>query len=97
MFNLGYLPGSDKAVRTKPASTTRALQTAVDSIGPSGGVSIVVYRGHEGAVDEAAAVERWLAGLESRRDADRTFEIEVLGRDGYPDHRPYVALVRRMS
>ena len=89
MFNLGYLPGGDKTVVTEPGSTVAALHAALDAIQPGGAVSIVVYRGHEGASEEAASVEETLSGSQ----ADR-FTVERLGFGGYPEHRPYVVLIR---
>lgn len=65
MFNLGYLPGSDKRVTTQPDTTRTALNTALEWLHPDGLISILVYRGHAGGMAEAEAVADWLAGLEA--------------------------------
>jgi hypothetical protein len=92
MFNLGYLPGGDKTVTTDPDSTVLALGRSAEVLRPGGIVSIVVYRGHPGAVDEAEAVEEWLDGLDPNQ-----FSVFRLGRDGVPPHRPYIAFVKSSS
>jgi len=61
MFNLGWLPGGDHGIVTRPATTTAALAAAAARLGPGGRLSIVVYRGHAGGPAEAAAVSAWLA------------------------------------
>ena len=47
MFNLGWLPGSDKTVTTKRESTRKAIDTAVRLIDKDGILLIAVYPGHE--------------------------------------------------
>ncbi|WP_307472185.1 class I SAM-dependent methyltransferase [Paenibacillus harenae] len=64
MFNLGYLPGGDDlAVITEPASTIQALDAALSLLRPGGIVTCVLYPGHPGGAEEAAAVENWAAQL----------------------------------
>lgn len=60
LFNLGYLPGQDKSVLTKHASTLAALEASGRLLMPGGALSVICYPGHaEGAV-EAGRVESWL-------------------------------------
>lgn len=47
-FNLGYLPGSDKTVTTKPETTILALEAAERILIRDGLISMVVYVGHSG-------------------------------------------------
>lgn len=64
MFNLGYLPGSsDLTIITEPASTIAALDAAITLLRPGGIVTCVLYPGHPGGEEEAAAVETWAAQL----------------------------------
>ncbi|MEW4531417.1 FAD-dependent oxidoreductase [Maioricimonas sp. JC845] len=60
MFNLGYLPGGDHTIVTRTGSTLRALQAALAMLRPGGVMTVMVYRGHPGGAEEAAAVERLL-------------------------------------
>ena len=55
VYNLGYLPGSDKTIKTLPETTLKSLQCALDLIAPGGAISITCYPGHlEGALEETA-------------------------------------------
>jgi predicted methyltransferase len=55
MFNLGYLPGSDKSVVTKPETTISAIQQLLEIMIPEGIIILVIYHGHaEGAIERDA-------------------------------------------
>lgn len=69
MFNLGYLPGGDKRVVTRAASTSRAILAALGLLSRSGIVSVVVYPGHPGGREEADAVLRLCRSLAGTRFA----------------------------
>lgn len=47
-FNLGYLPGGDKEIKTRSETTLMALEAAKRILIPGGLISIVVYVGHPG-------------------------------------------------
>lgn len=63
MFNLGYLPGGDKTLITRRETTLAALDQALPLLRPGGLISLMVYRGHPGAQDEADAISQWALGL----------------------------------
>ncbi|MDR3043393.1 MAG: class I SAM-dependent methyltransferase [Desulfovibrio sp.] len=67
MFNLGFLPGSDRSVTTRPETTLTALEALLPLMVPGGVVSLHVYAGHPGGADEAAALDRRLASLDWNR------------------------------
>lgn len=67
MFNLGYLPGGDASLTTSPQTTLPALDAAVRLLRPGGVVTAVLYPGHAGGAEEAAAVEDWAADLPQAR------------------------------
>lgn len=53
VFNLGYLPGSDKTLTTTANTTWQGIQAAQSILMPGGAISITCYPGHpEGAVEE---------------------------------------------
>lgn len=56
MFNLGYLPGSDHSLITKPTSTLSALAAACRLIRNGGVITICAYVGHLGGREEAENV-----------------------------------------
>ncbi len=64
MFNLGYLPGSDRSVMTMPGTTGDGLKAALKILSPGGRVSVLVYTGHPGSVVEARVVGEILAPLD---------------------------------
>lgn len=74
MFNLGYLPGSDKRITTGAKTTLPALDAAWGQLRPGGVLSVLAYRGHPGGQEEALAVERWLSAAAADDLAQETFE-----------------------
>lgn len=57
IFNLGYLPGSDKQVVTTPTSTRQALDACLEILAPGGLLLMLIYRGHIGGHDEEAMIQ----------------------------------------
>ena len=55
MFNLGYLPRSDKSVITNAHTTLQVLDASLKALAEKGAISIVAYRGHAGGFDEYQA------------------------------------------
>lgn len=52
IFNLGYLPGGDKNIVTKPDTTIAAINQLIELLAPEGIIILVIYHGHpEGAVE----------------------------------------------
>ena len=60
LFNLGYLPGSDKLIITTAKNTLLALNHSQRLLKENGALFVTAYRQHEGGQDEAYAVERWM-------------------------------------
>jgi hypothetical protein len=60
IFNLGYLPGSDKSIQTQPQSTQRALDVAQQLLHLKGMLLVTAYRGHPGGQEEADCVDQWM-------------------------------------
>ncbi len=67
MFNLGYLPGSDKTLITRTPTTLTAVAQALDELRSGGLMTVVVYPGHAGGAEEARAMDDWAARLDPRR------------------------------
>lgn len=59
VFNLGYLPGSNKMLTTCSRATLSALNGALSQLMPGGVITVVAYRGHSGGAEEARAVLDW--------------------------------------
>lgn len=62
-FNLGYLPGGDHGITTRSASTIPALHDSLSLLHPKGALSVMAYRGHPGAAEEAEAVGQFFNDL----------------------------------
>ncbi|WP_269537678.1 class I SAM-dependent methyltransferase [Cerasicoccus fimbriatus] len=77
VFNLGYLPGSDKSVNTSADSTHAALHVCKKLLAPGGLISILIYRGHDGGHDEESMIIQWV-------EANADFFAKVEWNDG--DH-----------
>lgn len=64
MFNLGYLPYSeDLSVITKPDSTIEAIDKLLGMLKKGGIITISVYDGHEGGVEERDALLTYVKSL----------------------------------
>lgn len=73
MFNLGYLPGSDKTVITQCSATVTAVEQGLELLAAGGLMTIAVYPGHDGGAEEARAIEALASNLDPR-----AFEVQHL-------------------
>jgi len=63
IFNLGYLPKSDKSVITLPETTKTAMEEILKRLVPQGRMIIVVYYGHQGGEAELDMVQNFCQAL----------------------------------
>ncbi|MBO0460940.1 MULTISPECIES: class I SAM-dependent methyltransferase [unclassified Enterococcus] len=63
IFNLGYLPKSDKSIITLPDTTKTAMNEILKRLVPQGRMIIVVYYGHEGGEAELDMVQSFCQAL----------------------------------
>lgn len=63
LFNLGYLPGSERLVTTLRASTLVALKASLDLLAVGGCLSVMSYTGHAAGQEEYHAVEQFFHKL----------------------------------
>lgn len=91
IFNLGYLPGGSKKIKTEPETTRQGIEQAVNLLVPGGRMSIVVYTGHSGADEEAQTVDNFIANLAAR--------YFWTARITFPNRNraPYVILVQKKA
>ena len=71
MFNLGFLPRSDKTVVTTATSSMLAIAAALEVLKQHGILTILAYRGHDGGQEEYDAVNRLLQGYAEQYDLQR--------------------------
>jgi ubiquinone/menaquinone biosynthesis C-methylase UbiE len=69
VFNLGYLPGGDRNVITRPAATLAALDGAFRLLVPGGRIVVALYPGHDGGLEESLAVVAWGGQIPARAAA----------------------------
>ncbi len=77
LFNLGYLPGANKAVTTQAETTRMAIEAAMQLLRGGGVLSVVAYPGHLAGAIEAEMVQT----IMNARAAD-DFEIECRDSQG---------------
>ncbi len=67
MFNLGYLPGSDKSITTMHETSLLAIEAAIDLLDADGGLLIAVYPGHAEGTVEGRLIEQMLSKLDRKQ------------------------------
>jgi SAM-dependent methyltransferase len=90
VFNLGYLPGGDRSLVTRPESTLAGLEQSFKILQPGGIVLFTLYPGHEGGGQECAALETRLAQL-----PPAGFHVWRMGQLNVPATAPYVILIQK--
>ena len=64
VFNLGYLPRAKHQTITKSDTTLEAIKKGLDLLKPNGVMSIAIYSGHEGGMEEKNAVYEFTQTLD---------------------------------
>lgn len=64
VYNLGYLPKSDKLIKTQTLSTIKSLDEALKRLAPGGVISVMCYVGHVEGKQEEAAILTWAQSLD---------------------------------
>ena len=82
IFNLGYLPGSDKSVTTQCATTLEALDKAVNMLKTGGVIVVIIYPGHSEGTREADMVEEFCAKLD--KHTYNTYKYALLNKKNPP-------------
>ena len=63
MFNLGYLPGSDKTVTTMRTTTMPAIEAAIDLMDRDAIILVAIYPGHAEGEAEGKMICEYLSSL----------------------------------
>lgn len=92
MFNLGYLPGGDKARITQVETTLSAIQQAMDLLAEDGLLTVVVYPGHEGGMQEAGRVTAMLEAA-----SPDFWEVQRIGYLNFRPTTPFCLVARRRT
>lgn len=92
VFNLGYLPRSDKQIITRSDSTIAAIDTLLQFLRKKALVVIVVYHGHEGGSAERDAVLQYVSELDQKKYA--VLKYQFLNQQNNP---PFVVAIEKIS
>lgn len=82
MFNLGYLPGGDHNLVTKPETTIEALKKSLKLLSPGGIITIICYRGHKGGKEEYSALVDFCRELDQKHFT--VLEYKFINQVNYP-------------
>ncbi|MBQ6183642.1 MAG: class I SAM-dependent methyltransferase [Clostridia bacterium] len=75
MFNLGWLPGSDRTVFTRRETTLPAIAGAIERMAPDGILLVAVYPGHSEGDAEGKLIHEYLSSLDRRKYMCALFRI----------------------
>jgi len=67
VFNLGWLPGSDRSIRTMRETTMQAVEGCLDLLKEGGLLTICAYPGHDEGREELNALIDWAASLDPKK------------------------------
>ena len=67
LFNLGYLPGSDKEVITKAKTTIKAVKSSIKILKQEGIIVLVIYPGHSGGEKEKQSIIEYAKNLDRKK------------------------------
>jgi precorrin-6B methylase 2 len=90
IFNLGYLPGSDRSIITKPDTTLKAIQTLLEHLKRNKLIVLVVYYGHEGGKTEKDQLLGFLRSLDQKY-----FQVLQYGFINQKNDPPFVLAIER--
>ncbi len=92
MFNLGYLPGGDHSIVTRPDTTLKAVEKSIMLLVPGGIVTIVAYCGHRGGMGEKDLLLNYIASLNP--SFFRCISIEAVNQKNNP---PILMVIEKKS
>lgn len=90
IFNLGYLPRSDKKVITKPKSTIQAMDAIIDLLKKNGLIVLVVYHGHDGGEEEKEAIIKHVLHLDQKY-----FNVLQYGFINQKNNPPFIIAIQK--
>jgi len=90
VFNLGYLPGGDRSLTTRPETTLAALEQSLKLLHHGGIIMATIYPGHDGGDAEGNAVEAWAAGLSPKH-----CHVWRMGQTNVKVDAPYLILIQK--
>lgn len=90
IFNLGYLPGSDKTVVTQPDTTISAIEQLLEIMAPEGIIVIVIYHGHPGGDIERDRLLQYCRQLD--QNAAHVLHYQFINQKNNP---PFIVAIEK--
>lgn len=90
IFNLGYLPGSDKTIITRGESTIKALRDMLEILKKQGIIVLVIYHGHEGGAQEKNAILHFVMALSQKK-----FNVLQYGFINQKNNPPFIIAIEK--
>ncbi|MBP3949830.1 tRNA (mnm(5)s(2)U34)-methyltransferase [Bacillus suaedae] len=90
IFNLGYLPGGDKSVVTKPESTITAIKGLFKMMASGGIIVLVIYHGHEEGKKEKESIDLFVENF-SQQEA-HILSYQFINQANNP---PYIVAIEK--
>lgn len=81
LFNLGYLPFSDKKVTTKPETTVTAIKNLLPLLNKDGRIYITTYIYHDNG-QEIKEINQFLMNLDKAKY--NVIHIRIINKENYP-------------
>jgi tRNA A58 N-methylase Trm61 len=82
MYNLGYLPTGDRSIVTKPQSTVTSIEKSLEIVKKNGVVTIAIYTGHPGGLEEERAILDFLVKLDNK--SFNVLQMDFINLDNNP-------------
>lgn len=92
VFNLGYLPGSDHEIITKPNTTVPAIEALLQLLTVGGVIVLVIYHGHAGGKEERDAVLQYVSNLPQKHV--HVLQYQFLNQQNDP---PFVVALQKVK
>ncbi|GAA4416222.1 rRNA methyltransferase [Advenella faeciporci] len=92
VFNLGYLPGGNKALTTQRDTTLAAVTQGLGLLKPYGLLLLVIYPGHEAGRIEQEAIEVFVNGLDQQH-----FQVLRYQFTNQKNNPPYLLAIEKVS
>ena len=92
VFNLGYLPGSDKTVTTTGETTIDALRQLQDVMAIGGVIVVVIYHGHDSGKIERDEVLAYVEALDQKQAG-----VLRYGFINQVNHPPFIIAIEKRA
>lgn len=90
VFNLGYLPGSDKTIVTKPETTIAAINQLLEIMAPEGIIVLVIYHGHDGGAAERDSLLQYCRELDQK--SAHVLQYQFINQQHHP---PFIVAIEK--